>query len=102
MSDEKTCRNCVMYQDGYCNRDGMHADKTKPGYSCRWWIGGKTMSEKLKRCPFCGGNAELESSYADYVGSGLHKIVCKVCGCQTNYEHPMQKAIDLWNRRAEK
>ena len=62
----------------------------------------KTMSEKLKRCPFCGGNAELESSYADYVGSGLHKIVCKVCGCQTNYEHPMQKAIDVWNRRAEK
>ena len=62
----------------------------------------KTMSEKLKPCPFCGGNAELESSYADYVGSGLHKIVCKVCGCQTNYEHPMQKAIDVWNRRAEK
>ena len=61
----------------------------------------KTMSEKLKPCPFCGGNAELESSYADYVGSRLHKIVCKVCGCQTNYEHPMQKAIDVWNRRAE-
>ena len=32
MSDEKTCRTCVMYQDGYCNRDGMHADTTKPGY----------------------------------------------------------------------
>ena len=41
MSDEKTCRNCVMYQDGYCNRDGMHADKTKLSYSCKWWIGGK-------------------------------------------------------------
>ena len=41
LSDEKTCRNCVMYQDGYCNRDGMHADDTKPGDSCRWWIGGK-------------------------------------------------------------
>ena len=38
MSDEKTCRNCVMYQDGYCNRDGINADKTKPSYSCRWWI----------------------------------------------------------------
>ena len=62
----------------------------------------KTMSEKLKRCPFCGGNAELESSYADYVGSGLHKIVCQACGCQTNYEHPMQKAVDAWNRRVEK
>ena len=35
------CRTCVMYQDGYCNRDGMHADKTEPSYSCRWWIGGK-------------------------------------------------------------
>ena len=33
MSDEKTCRNCVMYQDGYCNRDGMHADKTDGEYT---------------------------------------------------------------------
>ena len=35
------CRTCVMYHDGYCNRDGMHADKTKAEDSCRWWIGGK-------------------------------------------------------------
>ena len=37
--NEKTCRNCVMHQDGYCNRDGIHADKTKAEDSCRWWIG---------------------------------------------------------------
>ena len=30
------------------------------------------------------------------------KELGKFCGCQTNYEHPMQKAIDVWNRRAEK
>ena len=29
LSDEKTCRNCVMYQDGYCNRDGMHWDRVR-------------------------------------------------------------------------
>ena len=32
------------------------------------------MIEKLKPCPFRGGNAELESSYADYVGSGLVNV----------------------------
>ena len=47
--DEKTCRNCVMYQDGYCNRDGIHADKTKPSYSCRWWIKVRQVREGSKR-----------------------------------------------------
>lgn len=46
MANEKTCQTCVMYQDGYCNRDGMHADKTKPSYSCRWWIGGMRNDKK--------------------------------------------------------
>jgi hypothetical protein len=40
-----------MYQDGYCNRDGMHADKTKPGDSCKWWIGGITSGENMDECP---------------------------------------------------
>ena len=57
------------------------------------------MSETLKPCPFCGGEARFET----YGGTAC-AVVCQTCGCGT----PTMRlddgmiAADLWNRRAER
>ena len=57
------------------------------------------MSEELRPCPFCGGEARLET----YGGTAC-AVVCQTCGCGT----PTMRlddgmiAADLWNRRAER
>ena len=50
----------------------------------------------LKRCPFCGGEAKIQSNL-------LHnyRIYCVECGCQTiSWSESKEKAIEAWNRRA--
>lgn len=60
---------------------------------------GEGMSEELKPCPFCGGEARFET----YGGTAC-AVVCQTCGCGT----PTMRlddgmiAADLWNRRAER
>lgn len=61
------------------------------------------MSEQLKRCPFCGGDAVLVKG-----GYGLFNPVphdfavkCTDCGASTMRFSASEKgAIEAWNRRA--
>lgn len=49
--------------------------------------------DKLKLCPFCGGEAEwLEYDLVFWIG-------CSNCGCGTNAQHSEKEAITVWNRR---
>ena len=77
------------------------------------------MSEsKLKPCPFCGSEVELEKIPLWY-GNGRgykdcyeFKIRCKKCGCRVDQpendsiyrseEKAKKNAIEAWNRRAER
>lgn len=55
------------------------------------------MSDDLKTCPFCGGDAKFET----YGGTAC-AIVCQSCGCGTptvRLEDGLD-AVSLWNRRA--
>ena len=54
--------------------------------------------EKLKPCPFCGGEAEIEPEGITACGYWLK---CKKCGIEqpAPYER-VQDAILVWNRRA--
>lgn len=70
------------------------------------------MSEiKLKPCPFCGGEAEIQD------GSGLHYVYCTKCGASTigrikggteksvqnwNTRKPMERIVEKLNNRIEK
>lgn len=51
---------------------------------------------ELKKCPFCGGKAELYKSF-DYVNK--YKVECAKCEmCSPNY-NKSEEAIKAWNRR---
>ena len=50
------------------------------------------MSNELKPCPSCGGEAELEETYIkDYF------VHCKECGLRTDWYLFKESAINLWN-----
>lgn len=51
--------------------------------------------EKLKCCPFCGGDAEIKSSLLN------HWIKCLKCGIETKTKLCKKEAIAAWNRRAQ-
>ena len=58
------------------------------------------MSEKLKMCPFCGGEVKITSS-AEYEVSFIE---CTKCYARVNwYDKKLRKSkidIEAWNRRA--
>ena len=54
------------------------------------------MSEKLKPCPFCGGEAEFRGG-----SSTTPYIRCKECGGRTMSSFDSAKLRAAWNRRAD-
>ena len=51
------------------------------------------MTEQLKRCPFCGGNAEVKD-----VDDGWN-VECCLCGATSKTFVTHKKTIEAWNRR---
>ena len=53
------------------------------------------MEDKLKPCPFCGGEAELIEH------NGMYWIECKdkCCGCELTFEGTSEGAIERCNTR---
>lgn len=70
------------------------------------------MSEELKPCPFCGGEAPMESGryQMDDVMYSFAHVECLSCGaCGSGFteaEKPVESvealAADAWNRRADR
>lgn len=59
------------------------------------------MSEELKPCPFCGGEAELLET-KDFKGQTFSAcIMCRECECITCHFASKSTAIEAWNRRSE-
>lgn len=52
------------------------------------------MSDKLKPCPFCGGEARL-------IGHSPYSITCCKCRATTVICDTPEKAINEWNRRVQ-
>ena len=52
--------------------------------------------DKLKPCPFCGGEA-----YIEIICNGLVEVWCKECSASVPAKYK-NKAIERWNRRADK
>jgi len=56
--------------------------------------------EKLKPCPFCGGEASLfTTDEIGYLGSDRFTTKCNGCFCGTGHYAGPERAIEAWNRR---
>jgi Lar family restriction alleviation protein len=53
------------------------------------------MSEQLKGCPFCGGEAQT-----DFIEGESYIIECYACDARTGAQDSADDAIAAWNRRA--
>ena len=51
--------------------------------------------QELKRCPFCGGEAEVWVS--DVTDRAI--VYCTVCDAQISIRQNEQEAIEAWNKR---
>lgn len=52
---------------------------------------------KLKPCPFCGGDAEMQQG--KYQGLSIFYVSCRGCGAQTDHKYAEEFAAELWNER---
>ena len=66
-------------------------------------------NEKLKPCPFCGGEAEIVGGPENWTptfydpdsGGDPIAVVCKTCACGLHFFDGYAEAITAWNTRAE-
>ena len=56
----------------------------------------KKVREELKKCPFCGGKAEIVEDK-----NHISFIRCKRLCCRTYFYESPKVAIKTWNRRVE-
>ena len=54
------------------------------------------MDNKLKPCPFCGGEAII-----DGCDDTLWIVICKECNASIGYKETKEEAIEAWNKRIE-
>lgn len=57
---------------------------------------------ELKKCPFCGGGAEIKT-VTRHVYNNLIVVKCTVCGASTKtfLEYKENLCTDAWNMRTE-
>lgn len=56
--------------------------------------------EELKKCPFCGGEAENEGLKGFDGKVIIARVVCKQCGASTKSYASANGANEAWNNRA--
>ena len=59
------------------------------------------MCEELKRCPFCGGKAEIVPVYDNESGFSGYAVICADCGCGTIGSEDEIDAVNAWNTRID-
>ena len=55
---------------------------------------------KLKPCPFCGCDAEMQREWNSYYGLDTFYVQCTGCYAQTTYDFDLEDVAHLWNERA--
>ena len=61
------------------------------------------MMERLKPCPFCGGEASIDWSYHLCAAPVTYNVECRRCTAKIEYPYDSEEeAVMAWNRRAER
>ena len=82
---ERGCKECQ------CRRGGAN---------CHYvWLALEAEEEKPLPCPFCGGEAEIDS--AIHFGSYYYFVKCKICHMSSMSCLIKDEAIAAWNRRVK-
>ena len=55
----------------------------------------------LKKCPFCGGQANVYKGFQDFLiyKQKCYSVFCESCKCTTQYESTEKEALERWNNR---
>jgi Lar family restriction alleviation protein len=54
----------------------------------------------LKECPFCGGEADIDTTEYGGTAKWVNNIYCSECGVSmSNLYGPKKNAINRWNKR---
>lgn len=64
------------------------------------WARKENSMNKLKPCPFCGGEAVIVDGTQPR-NIGKFSVVCGMCFCATPWEINQENAEFTWNRRAD-
>ena len=58
--------------------------------------------DELKKCPFCGGEAEIVTFLTAIMHKKRFQVKCTVCFCSTDWYNLSEKeAKSKWNKRAD-
>ena len=56
---------------------------------------------ELKKCPFCGGEAEIRITEWDNSSKTHYSVMCQKCESETTLYKTEAEAIAAWNKRAK-
>ena len=57
---------------------------------------------ELKPCPFCGGDAKIETFKTAMEADARYRVRCGSCWCQTDWEYwSAEDVATAWNRRVD-
>lgn len=61
------------------------------------------MNDKLKECPFCGGEGWLSEYFRNYFNfKCYYEVICKACFSKGRERKSKAGAISAWNKRQSK
>lgn len=124
MGNNSYCKSCIHRKDWFVNEikgiinttylspfqditDAETGDKqvfisrSHPCFGCKYIFDNDNYEEGLKKCPFCGSEANIYSCGNGDTPGKSYFISCSIPNCiETPVFSSRREAIDFWNRRS--
>lgn len=95
------CNFCSYLEDSrkFWRSPSLEELKSLPCWNCKFLFDGDHYDEKLKRCPFCGNEAEFIYDDGGDSGDESYSVECTKCACDIGWYKTKKEASDAWNIR---